>query len=50
MSNKDGHNIRISPRAWELLRWAKLEKNTKSYTDLILVLDFDKNKEKLVEK
>ena len=35
----DGHNVRISPRAWELLRYAKLEKDSKSYSGLIIELD-----------
>lgn len=50
MSNKfkDGHNIRISPRAWELLRWAKLEKDVKSYSDLIYIME--KSIEKKFEK
>jgi ribosomal protein S4E len=37
--SSDGHNVRISPRAWELLRYAKLEKDSKSYSELIIEMD-----------
>lgn len=53
-SSNDGHNVRISPRAWELLRYAKLEKDSKSYSELIIELDNklgdDKNKIKRLQK
>ncbi len=48
----DGHNVRISPRAWELLRYAKLEKESKSYSELIIEMDakMGGNKLKLLQK
>ena len=50
--NTDGHNVRISPRAWELLRYSKLEKESKSYSELIIVLDkkISKDREKNLKK
>ena len=49
--NSDGHNVRISPRAWELLRYAKLEKESKNYSNLIIELDSKvKDKKKFLEK
>ena len=50
MSVKEGHNVRISPRAWELLRWAKLEKDSKSYSDLIIDLNKKKPNDKSIKK
>ena len=39
MSKRTGpQNLRISSRAWELLRWAKYELGTKSYTETITAL------------
>ena len=35
---KDPQNIKISARAWELLRWAKFELNLKSYSEVIVRL------------
>ncbi|MFX0208742.1 MAG: hypothetical protein ACFFDT_22360 [Candidatus Hodarchaeota archaeon] len=32
-------NIKISSRAWELLRWAKFKLSTKSYGDAIVQMD-----------
>jgi predicted CopG family antitoxin len=32
-------NIKISSRAWELLRWAKFQLNSKSYSEVIIELD-----------
>ena len=32
---KEAQNIKISARAWELLRWAKFELNEKSYSEVI---------------
>ena len=53
MSQKDvaklGHNVRISPRAWELLRWAKLEKESKSYSELLKDLNSKIAKNRLKE-
>lgn len=48
----DGHNVRISPRAWELLRYAKLEKESKSYSELIIEMDtkIGGNKLKILQK
>lgn len=48
----NGHNVRISPRAWELLRYAKLEKESKSYSELIIEMDqkIGGNKIKLLKK
>lgn len=48
----DGHNVRISPRAWELLRYAKLEKDSKSYSELIIEMDekVSNNRLKLLQK
>lgn len=47
-----GHNVRISPRAWELLRYAKLEKESKSYSELIIEMDqkIGGNRLKLLKK
>ena len=44
-------NIRISSRAWEILRWAKYELNTKSYIDSLNIMnDHIKNRsEKLIK-
>ena len=44
-------NIRISSRAWEILRWAKYELNTKSYSDSLNIMnDHIKNRsEKLIK-
>ena len=36
---KEAQNIKISARAWELLRWAKFELNVKSYSDVVIRLD-----------
>jgi hypothetical protein len=38
---KEAQNIKISARAWELLRWAKFELNLKSYSDVVVRLDED---------
>ncbi|MFX0052789.1 MAG: hypothetical protein ACFFAJ_15520 [Candidatus Hodarchaeota archaeon] len=35
----DAQNVKISSRAWELLRWAKIELDAKSYSDVIISLD-----------
>ncbi|MFW9855266.1 MAG: hypothetical protein ACFFFG_09395 [Candidatus Thorarchaeota archaeon] len=35
----DAHNVKISDRAWQLLRWAKHELDVKSYSDVIITLD-----------
>ena len=35
---KEAQNIKISARAWELLRWAKLELEEKSYSDVVVRL------------
>ena len=47
-----GHNVRISPRAWELLRYAKLDKESKSYSELIIEMDqkIGGNQVKLLKK
>jgi hypothetical protein len=36
---KDAQNIKISSRAWELLRWAKFELDAKSYSDVIKIMN-----------
>ncbi len=36
---KEAQNIKISARAWEILRWAKFELNEKSYSDVVVHLD-----------
>ena len=36
---KSKSNIRISDSSWEKLRWAKLKTSSKSYSDLIVLLD-----------
>ncbi|MFX1511431.1 MAG: hypothetical protein ACFFCQ_02485 [Promethearchaeota archaeon] len=38
MSQK-AQNIKISSKAWELLRWAKFKQEAKSYSDTILQMD-----------
>jgi len=44
-------NIKISSKAWELLRWAKFELNEKSYSDTILILNNTiQNRSKRLEK
>ena len=35
---KEPQNIKISARAWELLRWAKFELRVKSYSEVIVCL------------
>jgi predicted CopG family antitoxin len=35
----DAHNVKISDRAWQLLRWAKHELGVKSYSEVIRTLD-----------
>jgi hypothetical protein len=35
---EDAQNTKISARSWELLRWAKFELNTKSYSEVIVRL------------
>ena len=35
---KEAQNIKISARAWELLRWAKFELKEKSYSNVVVRL------------
>jgi len=44
----DAYNVKISQRAWELLRWAKLETGLRSYSDVIK--DIDKRIQKRSQK
>lgn len=37
--SKDAQNVKISSKAWELLRWAKFELNERSYSDAIILLN-----------
>ena len=37
--SKEAQNVKISGRAWEILRWAKFELNEKSYSDVLVTLD-----------
>ena len=37
--SESAQNIKISSRAWELLRWAKFELDAKSYSDVIVLLN-----------
>ena len=37
--SKEAQNIKISSKAWEMLRWAKLELNVRSYSDVLIQLD-----------
>lgn len=50
-TKSDTFNIRISSRAWEILRWAKYELNTKSYSESLNIMnDRIKNRsEKLIK-
>ncbi len=49
--SKDAQNIKISSKAWELLRWAKFELNEKSYSDAIIFLNNSlKNPSKSLKK
>jgi predicted CopG family antitoxin len=36
---ESAQNIKISSKAWELLRWAKFELDSKSYSDVIVSLN-----------
>ncbi|MFX1283967.1 MAG: hypothetical protein ACFFB5_09945 [Promethearchaeota archaeon] len=48
---QNAQNIKISNRAWELLRWAKFELEAKSYSDVIILMDKKiKNRSKSLEK
>ncbi len=47
---KEAQNIKISGRAWELLRWAKIELDEKSYSDVVINLaDSLQNRQKKLE-
>ncbi len=49
--SKDAQNIKISSKAWELLRWGKFELNEKSYSDAIIFLNNSiKNPSKSLKK
>ncbi len=37
--SKEAQNVKISSKAWEMLRWAKFELKEKSYSDVLLKLD-----------
>jgi predicted CopG family antitoxin len=37
--SKEPQNIKISSKAWEMLRWAKFDLNEKSYSDVLIKLD-----------
>jgi predicted CopG family antitoxin len=37
--SKEAQNVKISSKAWEMLRWAKFELNEKSYSDVLINLD-----------
>jgi predicted CopG family antitoxin len=37
--SKEAQNVKISSKAWEMLRWAKFELNEKSYSDVLIKLD-----------
>lgn len=45
---KKSYNVKISSRAWEILRWAKAELNAKSYSDTII--DMEKRLSKISQK
>ena len=48
---QNAQNIKISNRAWELLRWAKFELEAKSYSDVIILMNGRiKNRSKSLEK
>ncbi len=48
---QNAQNIKISNRAWELLRWAKFELEAKSYSDVIISMNNKiKNRSKSLEK
>ena len=50
-SDEKNKNIRISGIAWELLRWAKIKLRTKSYSETIIALNtnIEKNRYKKVQ-
>jgi hypothetical protein len=49
--SKDAQNVKISSKAWELLRWAKFELTEKSYIDAIILLNKSlKNPNKSLKK
>jgi hypothetical protein len=49
--SKEAQNVKISGRAWEMLRWAKFELNEKSYSDVLVTLDRNiNNRTKSLEK
>ena len=37
--SKEAQNVKISSKAWEMLRWAKFELNEKSYSEVLIKLD-----------
>ncbi len=37
--SKEAQNVKISSKAWEMLRWAKFELTEKSYSDVLIKLD-----------
>ncbi len=37
--SKEAQNVKISSKAWEMLRWAKFELKEKSYSEVLLKLD-----------
>jgi predicted CopG family antitoxin len=48
---ENAQNVKISSRAWELLRWAKFELESKSYSDVIASLNKEiQNRSKRLEK
>ena len=48
---KEAQNVKISGRAWEMLRWAKFELNEKSYSDVLITLNNNlKNRTQSIQK
>ena len=48
---KEAQNVKISGRAWEMLRWAKFELNEKSYSDVLVTLNNNlKNRTQSIQK
>ena len=48
---QNAQNIKVSNRAWELLRWAKFELDVKSYSDVIILMNNRiENRSKSLEK
>jgi predicted CopG family antitoxin len=49
--SKEAQNVKISSKAWEMLRWAKFELNDKSYSDVLVKLNGTiQNREKSLQK